>query len=152
MCSSVCAEADSGPRQQQPVPGQGQRGGQPGAQCQRLHTLTLPTVAAAQRHTTRGLLTALRPLPNVHAHTHTQQPGASGQTSGHVLFYSGTRTETSPEGIQEDGWDGTTSARDQRMESLQASSERTERTVEIPSKRPYLLFYICFGGFLKKRF
>lgn len=70
-CVFPCrAEADPGARQQQPVSGQGQRGGQPGAQCQRLHTFTLPTVAAPQRHTTWGLLTTLRTLASTHTHTH----------------------------------------------------------------------------------
>lgn len=64
----TCAEADPGPRQQQPVSGQSQRGGQPGAQRQRLHTLALPTVAAPQRHTTGDLLITLCTPTDTHIH------------------------------------------------------------------------------------
>lgn len=55
------------------MPGQGQRGGQPGAQRKRLHAFPFPTVAAAQRHTTRGLLTTLRTLPHTHTAARSQQ-------------------------------------------------------------------------------
>lgn len=83
-----CAEADPDPRQQQPVSGQGQRGGQPGAQCQRLHTRALPTVAAPQRHTTRGVLTTQHPLTNTHSHTHTVARSKQSQ-EGMMFFKNG---------------------------------------------------------------
>lgn len=102
------------------MPGQGQRGGQPGAQRQRLHTHTLPTVAAPQRHITRGLLTTLHMLTDPHSHTHSGPGRAVRRQDTVIQFGHEDRDFTCVDsGTEEgDGWDGTTSARDQREECL----------------------------------